>query len=118
MTEAIPLLVALVLGALIGLERKINDNNAGIHTHALAALGAALFIVLGVKLAAPSEAARVASQVVMGAGFLCGAVVMRDGKQVRGLNTAVTVWCSTAVGAIAGVGDYMLAVMGAVIVVL
>jgi putative Mg2+ transporter-C (MgtC) family protein len=118
MTEAYPLLIALALGALIGLERKLNDHSAGIHTHALVSLGSALFILLGIKLAAPSEAARVASQIVMGVGFLSGSVVMRDGLQVRGLNTAVTIWCSCAIGALAGAGLYMLAAAGAVIVTL
>jgi len=116
MTDAYPLLIALALGALIGLERKLNDHNAGIHTHALVSLGAALFIVLGVKISASSEAARVASQVVMAVGFLCGSVIMRDGVQVRGLNTAVTIWCSCAIGALAGAGLYALAGMGAIIV--
>jgi putative Mg2+ transporter-C (MgtC) family protein len=117
MTEAYPLLVALALGALVGLERKLTDHRAGIHTHALVSLGSALFILLGTKLSGPNEGARVAAQVVMGIGFLGAAVIMRDGLQVRGLNTAVTLWCSSAVGAIAGAGLYALALSGAIILV-
>ena len=117
MQEMYALLVALGLGAAIGLERKINDQTAGIHTHALVSLGSALFILLGLKLAAPAEMARVASQVVMGIGFLGAAVIMRDGIRVRGLNTAVTVWCSSAIGAIAGAGLYWLACEGAIVIV-
>jgi putative Mg2+ transporter-C (MgtC) family protein len=117
MEEIITLLIAVSLGAAIGLERKINDQTAGIHTHALVALGSALFILLGLKLAAPAEMARVASQVVMGIGFLGAAVIMRDGVRVRGLNTAVTVWCSSAIGAIGGAGYYLLACEGATVIV-
>ena len=118
MHEVIPLLIAVVLGSAIGLERKLNDFTAGIHTHALVALGSALFILLGIKLAAASEMARVASQVVMGVGFLGAAVIMRDGLQVRGLNTAVTIWCSAAIGAIAGAGLYTLALEGTTVIIL
>ena len=118
MSEIIPLLIALGLGAAIGFERKLNDHTVGIHTHALAALGAALFILLGLRLSAPAEMARVTSQIVMGVGFLCGAVVMRDGMQIRGLNTAVTIWCSSAIGAIAGAGYYRLAAEGTAVIVL
>ena len=117
MGEIYTLLIALGLGSAIGLERKLNDHSAGIHTHALVALGSALFILLGLKLAAPGEMARVASQVVMGIGFLGAAVIMRDGLQVRGLNTAVTIWCSSAIGAIAGAGYYLLACEGAAVIV-
>jgi len=117
MNEIYTLFIAVGLGAAIGLERKINDQTAGIHTHALVSLGSALFILLGLKLAAPAEMARVASQVVMGVGFLGAAVIMRDGIRVRGLNTAVTVWCSSAIGAITGAGLYMLACEGAVVIV-
>ncbi|MGB9151657.1 MAG: MgtC/SapB family protein [Alphaproteobacteria bacterium] len=118
MSELTTLFIALGLGAAIGLERKLNDHSAGIHTHALVALGSCLFILLGIKLAAPGEMARVASQVVMGIGFLGGAVIMRDGLQVRGINTAVTIWCSSAIGAIVGAGYYMLACEGASVIVI
>jgi len=118
MEQAYPLLIAVILGALIGLERKLNDHTAGIHTHALVSLGAALFILLGIKLAAPTETVRMASQVVMGVGFLAAALVMRDGIRVRGVNTAATIWCSCAVGAIAGAGLYELAAIGAIIITL
>jgi putative Mg2+ transporter-C (MgtC) family protein len=117
MNEIYTLVIAVGLGAAIGLERKINDHSAGIHTHALVSLGAALFTLLGIKLAAPVEMTRVASQVVMGIGFLGAAVIMRDGVRVRGLNTAVTIWCSSAIGAIAGTGLYTLACEGTVVVV-
>jgi putative Mg2+ transporter-C (MgtC) family protein len=69
------------------------------------------------KLAAPGETARTLSQVVMGVGFLGAAVIIRDGKQVRGLNTAVTIWCSAAIGAIAGAQLYGFAATGAAVIV-
>ncbi len=117
MTDIYPLLIAVLLGTAIGLERKINDHSVGIHTHALVALGAALFILLGIKISAPGETGRVAAQVVMGVGFLGGAVIMRQGNHVRGVNTAVTVWCSSAIGGIAGSGQFALAAAGTTLVV-
>jgi putative Mg2+ transporter-C (MgtC) family protein len=117
MNDIITLLLTVALGSAIGLERKLHDETTGIHTHALVSLGASLFILLGLRMAAPAEMARVASQVVMGIGFLGAAVIMRDGLRIRGLNTAVTIWCSSAIGAITGAGYYLLACEGALTIV-
>jgi putative Mg2+ transporter-C (MgtC) family protein len=93
---------ALVLGALIGAERQYRQRTAGLRTNALVALGAAAFVDLAQRLAGNAEAIRVISYVVSGIGFLGAGVIMKEGMNVRGLNTAATLWCSAAVGAAAG----------------
>jgi putative Mg2+ transporter-C (MgtC) family protein len=94
---------AFVFGALIGLERQFRQRNAGLRTNALVAIGAAGFVDLAQGLAGDEAAVRVIAYVVSGIGFLGAGVIMKEGLNVRGLNTAATLWCSAAVGAYAGV---------------
>src|ERR1700693_4318973 len=98
--------VALSLGALIGVERQWRQRMAGLRTNALVALGAALFELLAVQMSALSgvDPTRIAAYVVSGIGFLGAGVILRDGVSVRGINTAATIWCSAAVGVLAGAG--------------
>lgn len=93
---------AFVLGTLIGLERQWRQRTAGLRTTVLVALGAAAFADLGARLAGMDGAARVVSYVVSGIGFLGAGVILKDGTTIRGLNTAATLWCSAAVGTMAG----------------
>ncbi|OJV31536.1 MgtC/SapB family protein [Sphingomonas sp. 67-36] len=94
--------VAFVLGTLIGAERQYRQRTAGLRTNALVAIGAAAFTDLGQRLGGDVESIRVIAYVVSGIGFLGAGVIMKEGMNVRGLNTAATLWCSAAVGAIAG----------------
>ncbi|GGJ05615.1 MgtC/SapB family protein [Neoroseomonas lacus] len=96
------LFVAFVLGTLIGVERQFRQRSAGLRTNTLVAVGAAAFVDIAQRLAGDAEAVRVISYVVSGIGFLGAGVIMKDGLNVRGLNTAATLWCSAAVGAAAG----------------
>jgi len=96
------LVAAFVLGALIGAERQYRQRTAGLRTNALVAIGAAAFTDLGQRLGGDVESIRVIAYVVSGIGFLGAGVIMKEGMNVRGLNTAATLWCSAAVGAIAG----------------
>jgi putative Mg2+ transporter-C (MgtC) family protein len=98
----ISLLAAFVLGTAIGAERQYRQRTAGLRTNALVALGAAAFVDLGMRVAGNAEAVRVISYVVSGIGFLGAGVIMKEGMNVRGLNTAATLWCSAAVGACTG----------------
>ena len=100
---------AAVLGAAIGLERQWRQHTAGLRTNTLVCLGAALFVAMGALIAEPS---RVAAQVVSGIGFLGGGVILREGFTVRGMNTAATLWCSAAVGVLAGTGFLVEAALG------
>ncbi|MFT4215008.1 MAG: MgtC/SapB family protein [Microbacterium sp.] len=116
----IRILVGTVLGAAIGLERQWRSRMAGIRTNTLVASGSALFVVLGAYSfgdAVTADPTRVAAQVVSGIGFLGAGVIMREGVNVRGLNTAATLWCSAAVGSLAGAGLYVIAAAGALVVV-
>ncbi|WP_024442751.1 MULTISPECIES: MgtC/SapB family protein [unclassified Mycobacterium] len=104
------LAVGLGCGALIGLERQWRARMAGLRTNALVAAGATLFVLYAV--AVEPNSTRVASYVVSGVGFLGGGVILREGFNVRGLNTAATLWCSAAVGVLAAAGDLVFALIG------
>jgi putative Mg2+ transporter-C (MgtC) family protein len=107
--------VALVLGAAIGLERQWHQRTAGLRTNALVALGAALFELFSVLLTGVRgvDPTRIAAYVVSGIGFLGAGVILREGVSVRGINTAATIWCSAAVGVLAGAGYIPLAAIAA-----
>jgi putative Mg2+ transporter-C (MgtC) family protein len=113
---ALGLSVAFALGGVIGLERQYRQRTAGLRTNVLVAVGAAAFADLGWRIAGAEGAVRVVSYVVSGIGFLGAGVIMKEGAQVRGLNTAATLWASAAVGAFAGAGQTGEAVLVAAFV--
>ncbi|WP_371420164.1 MgtC/SapB family protein [Tardiphaga sp.] len=96
------LATAFVLGTLIGAERQYRQRTAGLRTNVLVAVGAAAFVDLAMQLAGADGAVRVIAYVVSGIGFLGAGVIMKEGTNVRGLNTAATLWSSAAVGSCAG----------------
>ena len=107
------LLCALLGGVLIGIERQLRKRNAGLAVNALVSVGACLFILLSESVTAAAvqsggpvnnDNLRVLSQVVTGVGFLGAGVIMKDGLNIHGLNSAATVWCSAAVGCMCGYG--------------
>lgn len=97
------LLIAFLLGAVIGTERQWRQRMAGLRTNMLVALGACMFVCIAVKIGGDATG-RVTSYVVSGIGFLGAGVIMKDGTNVKGLNTAATLWCSAAIGAMCGMG--------------
>jgi putative Mg2+ transporter-C (MgtC) family protein len=101
---ALSVVVAFVLAALIGAERQWRQRSAGLRTNVLVAVGAAAFVSLGLRINGAAGGAQVTAYVVSGVGFLGAGVIMKDGAQVWGLNTAATLWCSAAVGALCGFG--------------
>jgi putative Mg2+ transporter-C (MgtC) family protein len=105
--EAFELLLALGLGAIVGLERRLRGHPAGIHTNALVSFGSAAFVVAGLALG--GDVSRVAAQVVTGSGFICAGVILHQGTDIRGLNTAATLWCTSAMGVLAAVNRPLLA---------
>lgn len=107
------------LGTMIGFERQYRARMAGLRTNALVAAGATLFVLLSAHgfTGAGADPTRVAAQIVSGIGFLGAGVILREGLTVRGLNTAATLWCSAAVGSLAGAGLYLTAVAGTAVVV-
>ncbi|MFJ4654078.1 MgtC/SapB family protein [Nocardia sp. NPDC088792] len=107
------------LGAVIGFERQYRARMAGLRTNTLVAAGSTLFVLLSAHgfHGGDADPTRVAAQVVSGIGFLGAGVIMREGFTVRGLNTAATLWCSAAVGSLAGAGMFDTAAAGTVAVV-
>ncbi|CPR06469.1 Mg2+ transporter-C (MgtC) family protein [Mycobacterium bohemicum DSM 44277] len=108
---ALRLAVGVGCGALIGLERQWRARRAGLRTNALVAGGATLFVLYAAATTDTSPT-RVASYVVSGIGFLGGGVILREGVNVRGLNTAATLWCSAAIGVLAASGHLVFALIG------
>jgi putative Mg2+ transporter-C (MgtC) family protein len=98
----ISLAVAFVFGTLIGAERQYRQRSAGLRTNVLVAVGASAFVDLADHLNGADGAVRVIAYVVSGIGFLGAGAIMKEGLNVRGLNTAATLWASAAVGACAG----------------
>jgi putative Mg2+ transporter-C (MgtC) family protein len=98
----VSLTAAFVLGMLIGAERQYRQRGGGLRTHVLVAVGAATFVDIGQHLNGNVGATQIIAYVVSGVGFLGAGVIMKQGSNVWGLNTAATLWCSAAVGACAG----------------
>ena len=102
------LAVGLGCGAVIGIERQWRARMAGLRTNALVAAGATLFVLYS-DIDGSANSTQVAAYVVSGIGFLGGGVILRDGFNVRGLNTAATLWCSAAIGVLAASGHLAFA---------
>ena len=113
------LVVALLLGAVIGWERELQRMPAGFRTHALVSLGSAIFTVISAyAFTGPaSDPTRVAAQIVSGIGFLGGGAILHYGGTVRGLTTAASLWAVAAVGMAAGAGLFVIATVSAVLVI-
>src|SRR5258708_39356550 len=101
------LAIALLLGSLIGFERQWYQKMAGLRTNALVGLGAGGFVVFSAMYPTQSDPTRMAAQIVSGIGFLGAGVILREGTNVHGLNTAATLWCSAMVGTLAGGGFWL-----------
>lgn len=97
---------ALLSGLLIGVEREIQNKNAGLKTNALVALGSSIFVMASLHFRGEEfvDITRVLSQVITGIGFIGAGVILHKGTIVRGLTTAATVWCSAAAGCLAAIG--------------
>jgi len=106
------ILLAVGLGAAIGLERQLSGKVAGMRTNMLICLGAAVLMILSQEMGAryDDSVSRIAAQIVSGVGFLGAGVIIRDRGGVYGLTTAATIWLVASVGMAAGAGYYALAV--------
>jgi putative Mg2+ transporter-C (MgtC) family protein len=112
------LLVAAILGGVLGYERERDQQAAGLRTHMLVTLGSALFVLLFLRAGgAISDLSRVIQGVVTGIGFLgAGAILKRDNENtIHGITTAAGIWMSTAIGMAAGLGRLDLAIPGTVL---
>jgi len=112
---ALRVFVALLLGSVVGLERQWRQRLAGLRTNALVATGASLFVLITPLIGGQSvNATQIAAYVVSGIGFLAGGVIFKERLSVSGLNTAATLWCTAAIGALTGYGYLIEATIGAV----
>jgi putative Mg2+ transporter-C (MgtC) family protein len=109
--------LALLLGSAIGFERQWHQKMAGLRTNALVALGSCGFVVFS-GMVGQGDPTRIAAQVVSGIGFLGAGVILREGINVHGLNTAATLWCSAMVGTFAGGGFWLPSLAAAGFVVM
>src|SRR3970282_1471228 len=107
---------ALLIGFLIGLEREISRKPAGLRTHMLVSLASSLFTILSLSSAFGDGAAdptRIASQIVVGIGFVGAGVIISSGGQIKGVTTAASLWITAAMGMAMGLGEYLLAAVAA-----
>ena len=118
------LILAAVLGALLGTEREINNRPAGLRTHALVSLGSALIMLVSIdgfsklQLASiyqSSDPARLAAQVISGIGFLGAGTIIHNQRSIAGLTTAACLWVSAGIGLAVGVGYYTGAVVASLL---
>lgn len=113
------LVAATLLGAVVGYERERTGKPAGVRTHGMVALGAALFTVVSLHgFGAGSDATRVAAQVVTGIGFLGAGAILHERGGVHGLTTAASLWVTAAVGVAVGVGMFWMSLATAALVFL
>jgi putative Mg2+ transporter-C (MgtC) family protein len=96
--------VAVGAGALIGVERQWRSRGAGLRTNTLVATGAAMFVLISHMAPAGANPTQVTAYVVSGVGFLGAGVIISDGVSIRGINTAATLWCAAAIGALSASG--------------
>jgi putative Mg2+ transporter-C (MgtC) family protein len=119
----IRILVATILGAMLGLEREMTAKPAGLRTHMLVAEGSALFMVGAILLAeqmdtgpfAVIDPTRVGSTIVTGVGFLGAGMILRSGDRVQGLTTAAGIWVAAAIGMLVGSGFFLVAIFGTIV---
>jgi len=104
--------VAFLMGSALGVERQFHQHPVGLRTTALVCVGAALFVSLSRLMDHDASPTRIAAQVVSGVGFLGGGAILREGLNVRGITTAATLWCSAALGTLAGTGFLIEGVVG------
>ncbi len=112
--KIIRLLLALALGSLVGLERQLKNRPAGLRTHMLVCLGSAMFTVAGLSL--EPNTSRIAEAIATGIGFLGAGAIIAQGMHVRGITSAATLWVVAALGVVVGMGDYLLAIIIALMI--
>lgn len=117
-TDLLPILLAVVCGAAIGLEREFKHKAAGLRTNVLICLGAALFTIISSKMAGDKDSiTRIAAQIVTGVGFLGAGAVIQDRGGIHGLTTAATIWLVASIGMACGAGFYLLAIITTVLAI-
>jgi putative Mg2+ transporter-C (MgtC) family protein len=111
----VQIVLAALLGAVLGIEREIGAQPAGLRTHMLVAVGAAVFTLAGVTDVFGADPTRVAAQVVTGIGFLGGGAIFKEGVNIRGLTTASSLWVTAAIGLAVGLRQWLAAIAATVL---
>ena len=111
------LVVAAIAGGLIGFERKTVHKPAGLRTHMIVCMGAALFTIITAKTL-PNEVGRVIAGIATGIGFLGAGTIFRSENHIKGLTTAASLWAVAAMGIVAGLGEYALMTMATILIIL
>ncbi len=110
------MIVATIIGALIGIERELHGISAGMRTHALVCLGAAMFTLISIQISiidSRVDIARVAAGVVTGVGFLGAGAIFFDKKNLHGFTTAANIWVVASLGMMIGIGEVFVSVIAA-----
>ena len=116
--DVIKLLLAVLVGGVVGAEREFRDKAAGFRTIILICVGATLFTIFSLKLGGDKDPMRIAANIVSGVGFLGAGAIMRAGDRVLGITTAATIWLAAALGMGIGGGYYLLSGAAAGIILL
>lgn len=116
--DIIRILIALLVGAVVGTEREYRSKSAGLRTMILVSLGSCLFTILSVRIGMPSSADRIAANIITGIGFLGAGVIFKDDNRVSGITTATTIWMVAALGMAIGSGHFQAAMVGTVAVII
>lgn len=111
------IIVCIVLSMLIGIERQYRHGTVGLRTNVLVALGAFMFNYATYGFFDHDES-RIASSIVSGIGFIGAGMIIKDGKNIHGLNTAATLWCGAAIGLMTSIGMIYEAIIGTVLVII
>ena len=117
--EVVKLVLAIIVGGLIGAEREFRHRAAGFRTIIFISLGSTLFTMLSLELGGEMSPVRIAAHMVTGVGFLCAGVILEEKTRIVGLTTASTIWFTAAMGMAIGGGQYMivlLALIGAMVI--
>jgi putative Mg2+ transporter-C (MgtC) family protein len=112
------LVLAAVLGGIIGLERELKHRPAGLRTNMFMCFGSAMFTVLSIELGKPNDTTRIAAQIIAGIGFIGAGSILRDKGGVTGLTTAATIFVVASIGMACGGGLYMLAIFATILLFL
>ncbi|MEM3504152.1 MAG: MgtC/SapB family protein [Nitrososphaeria archaeon] len=112
----IGLLMSIVFGAIIGLEREITHKPAGLRTHMLVCLGSCIFTIVSLRFG--MDPARVAAGIVTGIGFIGAGTIIAEQGKVVGITTAASLWVTAAIGLTIGIGDYLLSAVSTLLVFL
>jgi putative Mg2+ transporter-C (MgtC) family protein len=102
------LILAVVLGAIVGIERELAHRPAGLRTHMLVSLGSCLFTIVSIGFS--TDPARIAAGIIAGIGFIGAGTIWAEKDKVKGITTAASLWATAAIGLTTGIGDYPMAI--------